>query len=438
MKAMGIDGEVYLEDSRQVRVTVSDQTVESLSDRRDLGLGIRVFNAGGAGFAFTTDFGPEALRSTIDAAREFARHIGPDDAWRLPEPAPVDPLPFPNVDPEGGSVTAADRIEIAMTIESAARATDPRVRKTREAAFEDYSGRTWVASTAGLAASCEYSRAVGRLEVTASEGGSAQVGFHIEFGLGAGILDPVAIGKLGAAKALAKLGGEPAGTGRMPVVLDREVVSGLLEALSPAFSARRVLKGTSVLAGRLDQAIASEAVRLVDDPRLPGGFGSAPADGEGLPTRRVSLIEDGRLRGYLHDTFSHHKLSRPRTGAGVPGNTIRHSYDSPPQIGTMNLVLLPGTDPPDALAERARSGVWVKEVMGLHTVDPITGDFSLGASGLRIERGRPGGPVDRMALSGNLLELLRGIEAVGSDLKLFTGGGGAPSVLLGEVSVAGS
>jgi PmbA protein len=271
------------------------------------------------------------------------------------------------------------------------------------------------------------------MEVTATEGDSSQVGYHLEFGLGAGSLDPVEIGRLGAAKALAKLGGEPAATGRVPVVLDREVVAGLLEALAPAFSARRVLKGTSVLAGRLGERIASPTVRLVDDPKLPGGFGSAPVDGEGLATRRVTLIEEGRLRGYLHDTFSHLKMN-----AGEPGNSIRHSYDSPPQIGTMNLVLLPGTETPEALTERARGGLWVKEVMGLHTVDPITGDFSLGGSGHRIENGRAGAPVERMALSGNLLELLRGIEAVGSDLKLFTGGGGAPSVLLGELSIAGS
>jgi PmbA protein len=290
-----------------------------------------------------------------------------------------------------------------------------------------------VASTAGISASYAYSRAVGRVEITATEGDRSQVGYQIEFALGAASLDPAAIGRQGAVKALAKLGGEPGTTGRMPAVLDREIVMGLLDALSPAFSARRVLRGTSVLAGRMGERIASPAVRLVDDPRLPGGFGSAPVDGEGLATRRVTLIEEGRLAGYLHDTFSHLKLN-----AGKPGNSVRHSYDSPPRIGTMNLVLVPGTEPPEALAERAGAGVWVKEVMGLHTLDPVTGDFSLGGSGHRIEDGKAGAPVDRMALSGNLLELLAGIRAVGSDFKIFTGGGGAPSVLVGGLSVAGS
>jgi PmbA protein len=433
MEGAGISGEVYLENSRQTKVAVSDQAVESLSDRRDLGLGIRVFEAGGAGFAFTTDFDPDALAATVAAASRIARHTGPDAAWRLPEPVPIEPLPFPNEDPEGREASWIARIEMAMTIEQAARAVDPRVSRTREAAFEEYSGRVWVASTAGVSVAHAYSRAVGRVQVTATEGGESQVGVHLDFALGATSLDPAEIGRLGASRALAKLGGEAAGTIRVPAVLDREVVAGLLDALSPAFSARRVLKGTSVLAGRLGEPVASAAVGIVDDPRLPGGFSSAPVDGEGLATRRVTLVEDGCLRAYLHDTYSHLKMS-----AGEPGNSIRHSYDAPPVIGTMNLMLLPGPEPVDALLERAGEGVWIHEVMGLHTVDPVTGDFSLGGNGRRIRGGRPGGPVDRLAISGNLLELLSGIEAVGSDLKLLTGGGGAPSVLVGELSVAGS
>jgi PmbA protein len=209
-------------------------------------------------------------------------------------------------------------------------------------------------------------------------------------------------------------------------------VSGLLEALAPAFSARRILKGTSLLAARLGEPVASPAVTLVDEPRLPGGFGAAPADAEGLPTHRTALVEEGRLRGYLHDTYSAAKM-----GIGRPGNTVRSSYGTPPQIGPTNLLLLPGTEPVEALLSRAGRGVLITELMGLHTVDTVSGDFSLGASGRLLAGGRPGAPVDQLAISGNFLDLLSSIEAVGADLKLFPGGGGAPSVLLRELSVAG-
>ena len=432
LTSLGVQGEAYLEDSRRTKISVSGGKVETLEERRDFGLGLRVFVSGGAGFSFTTDLGHESVKSTITMAREIAEHMGPDPAWRLSEPVPIDPLPFPNEDGAADSTDISRRTEIAAAMERQARATDPRVEKIRESAYRDAWGQVWIANTAGLSATHSYSRSVGYLEVTASEGGTPQVGFHAEFGLGPDDLDPVEIGRAAARKALDKLGAEPARTGRVPAVLGREVVAGLLEALSPAFSAGRVIKKTSILAGRQDDRLASKVVHLVDDPRLPGGFGSTPADGEGLCTHRVSLIEEGRLVGYLHDTFSAAKMH------GASGNSVRTSYRIRPRIGPMNLLLLPGDDPLEALLERAGDGVYVTEVLGLHTVDPISGDFSLGAAGRRIEKGRLGGPLDRMALSGNMLELLGAVEVVGSDLELFPGGGGAPSVLLRELSVAGS
>lgn len=429
----GVPGEVYLEDSRRTRVAVSAGRVESVSERTDLGLGLRVFVGGGVGFAFSSDLGAEAVRRALGQAEEIARLVEPDDAWRLPEPRENLPLPFPNDDPALSEMETQERIDFALVAERAAREVDPRVRKTREAVYRDYAGRVHIASSCGLRASYSWSRALVCLEIAATDGDRSEVGYHADFALGRQSLDPAEVGRAAAAKALAKLGGVPARTGRQRVVLDREVVAGLLEVFSPAFSARRVLKGTSALAGSLGERVAAEPVTLVDDPRLPGGYGSAPVDGEGLPTRRVTLIEHGYLRGYLHDSFSAAKMN-----VGVAGNSVRASYLSAPYVAPMNLVLLPGDDRLPALVERAGTGLYVSEVMGLHTVDPVSGDFSLGGSGRRIVGGRLAEPADRLAFSGNLLELLRDVEAVGADLKLFPGGGGAPSILLRELSIAGS
>jgi PmbA protein len=300
------------------------------------------------------------------------------------------------------------RIEMARAIEAAARAVDPRVKRSRQAVVIDLWGEVRVANTGGLDAGYRYGRGLAWLDVAATDRGGSQVGHHAEFALAAREIDPEAVGRAAARKALAKLGSEPGRTGRIPAVLDREVVAGLLDALAPAFSARRVLKGTSFLAGRLGDPVASPSVTLVDEPRLPGGFGSAPADGEGLPTHRTQLLEEGRLSGYLHDTYS-----AAKTGAGRAGNAVRTSYGVPPQIGPMNLVLLPGPEPVEALLERAGGGILVTELMGLHTADPTSGDFSLGGSGRLLEGGRPGAPVDQLAISGNFRDLLASIEAVG-------------------------
>ena len=160
-----------------------------------------------------------------------------------------------------------------------------------------------------------------------------------------------------------------------------------------------------------------------------------------LPVKEIY----GGAAGYLEDCRT--LIIRVETENGIegwgeatqgrPGNTYRPSYASPPRIGTRNLVLRPGPDPVAALLQRAGSGIWIEEVLGLHTVDAATGDFSLGASGRLIAKGELGSPVEGLAISGNVIKLLASVEAVGSDLLLFPGGGAAPSVLVRSLSVAG-
>jgi PmbA protein len=306
------------------------------------------------------------------------------------------------------------------------------VKKAREAAVVDHDGRVLLGNTEGMTVGYRYSRALAYVDVAAEENGASQVGHHAEFSLSPAGLDPSTIGKEAARKATAKLGSRPARTGRVPAVIHREVVMGLVDAIGAIFSARRVLKGTSLLANRVGEKVASAALSLVDDPRLPGGYGSAPADGEGLPTQRTTLLEAGVLRGFLHDSFSARKMP-----PALAGNSIRSSYSTPPQIAPMNPLVLPGADSLDTLLARAGNGVYVTEVMGLHTIDPISGDFSLGGCGQVIRSGRLVEPVDRFAISGNLLDLLASVEEVGADLWLSPGGGGAPSLLVGGVSIAG-
>ncbi len=432
IRELRLDGEVYAESGRRSKAAVSEGKIESVEEREERGVGLRVFEGARVGFAFTSDLSAGALRSAVAVAREIARHATSDEGWTLPRAEPIPPLPFANAREGAEPIGAAHRIEMARAVESAAFAVDPRVRRSREAVVTDLRADFRVASTSGVDAGFRLSRGVAWVDLAATENGGSQTGHHSEFALSSDEIDPAAVGRLAATKALLKLGSAPGRTGRFPAVLVREVIGGLLDVIATAFSGRRVLKGTSFLAGRVGRPVASRAVTLVDDPRLPGGCGSAPADGEGLATHRTVLIEEGALRGYLHDTYSAAKHGSPRAG-----NAVRPSYGAPPQVGPMNLLLLPGAEPLEALVERAGHGILITEVMGLHTVDPVTGDFTLGGSGRAIENGRAGAPFDRLAFSGNFLTLLSSIEAVGSDLRLFPAGGGSPSVLLRELSVAG-
>ncbi len=427
----GAAGEVYVESSSRVRVAVREGQVERIERHEGLGLAVRVFERGGVGFAFTTETHPEAVRRTIADARRIAVHVEPDDARRLVEAEEPPPLPFPNESADPLEAEAC--VRAAQVAEAAARALDPRIGPAREAGCQHAEVRVALANSRGLRVGYRVSRAAVWLDTLATESGRSQYGFYAAHALAPAALAAEEVGREAARRALAKLGAEPARTGRYRTVLLRETVGGLLEALAPAFSARRVLHGRSLLAGRLGERVAGTEVSLADDPRLPGGDASVPVDGEGVPTRRVELVSEGRLRAYLHDSFTAQKLRGAR-----PGNALRAGYMRPPEIGTTNLVLVPGTLAFEALLELAGEGLLVTELMGLHTVDPVSGDFSLGACGQRIRAGRLAGAVDRMALSGNLLQLLQAIEAVGADLRAFPGGGAAPSLVLKHLDVAGT
>jgi len=216
------------------------------------------------------------------------------------------------------------------------------------------------------------------------------------------------------------------------VVLDPETTASLLGAFAGLFSADSVLKGKSALAGRTGETIASPSVTLVDDGGIAGGYSSAPVDGEGTPTGETILIDKGVLRGFLHTAFSARKM-----GVAPTGNGVRGGYTSAPEPSPTNFYFRPTGIARDALLGSVASGIYLTDLMGLHPVDSTTGHSSLGASGLAIENGRIGQPLDRMAISGNVIDLMRAVEAVATDLTFLVMGGGS-TVLLRDISVSGS
>ena len=206
----------------------------------------------------------------------------------------------------------------------------------------------------------------------------------------------------------------------------------VLGVLSGALSAESVQKGRSLFADRLGEEVASEAVTLVDDGRFLEGPAAAPFDDEGVPTERTSLIERGRLAAFLHNTYT---ARRGRTVS--TGNGGRGSYRTPPDVSPTNLYLAPGSAGPHELLKAAEGGVYIQDVSGVHSgANPISGEFSVGATGLRIKGGELGEPLREMTMATTLFEVLKAVRAVGSDLRFF-GALGSPTVLVGELTVAG-
>ena len=243
-------------------------------------------------------------------------------------------------------------------------------------------------------------------------------------------LDFAAAGREAGLRASSLLGARRAKGGKRSVLFEPWVGVEFLELLAELLAADEVQGGRSLLAGKIGQSVASPLVTLRDDPRRPGGLGSCRFDDEGLPTRDKAMISAGVLREFFHDSFS-----AAREGLVSNGSAYRSSYASLPGPGASNFFMMPGTITLEALIADTRSGLLVAEVLGMHMVDPVSGAFSVGVSGLSIEKGRVAGPVKGAMLSGNLLDLLARVDGVASDLT-FQGSLGSPTFRVSALDVA--
>lgn len=423
------EAEVYLSRARSLVVDVANQEVETLHQSTELGLGLRICRGGRMGFAFTTDLSAEGLKLVAESAAANAAATGADEYNRLPAAAPAEPLDL--VDQEIRELPTEAKIETALAVERAAKAFDRRVTRVEKATYTDGDYTVAILNTRGVRTGYAGTSASASIAVVAEEGGSAETGWSYAFSHRYAGLDPQAIGREAAEKAVQLLGARTVGTKRVSLVFDPLVAAEFVELLGPALSADAVQKGKSLFAGKVGERVASASVQLVDDGRLVEGAGAAPVDDEGVPTGRTVLLKDGVLQGFLHNTYT-----AAKDGARSTGNGLRASFRGTPEVRPSNLYLAAGATPRDQLLAEVSEGFYVTSVMGMHTVNPISGDFSVGAAGLWLERGRFTRPVRGVAIAGNLLELLSGVEAVGQDLR-FLGSAGSPTLRLAPVTVSG-
>src|SRR5437773_2678105 len=227
--------------------------------------------------------------------------------------------------------------------------------------------------------------------------------------------------------------GRPLATHKVPVVLDPWMAMDLLRAIGPLFSADSVLKGRSLFANKIGQRVANEKVTIVDDARRPRGLRSAPFDGEGVATATRTLIESGVLRGYLTSLKTARKLGTESTG-----NARRGGYGSPARIGPSNLFVAAGSDDATAIVGDFDRALAVTSLLNLHTIDPVSGEFSLGATGNYLEHGNRIHPAQGITIAGNLTHLLNSVVAVGNDLVFGPSGLGSPTLVISELSIGGA
>jgi PmbA protein len=434
LEAGASDAEAWAEEATSRRIRVYAGEVESLSDAGGRGVGVRAFVDGRSGYAYGTDLSAAGLLELAQAARAAAEVADPDEHGGLPErcgTTPVEGLAAPGL----REWSTERKVELALAVERAAR-DRPGVTQVENAVYSDADGSVALANSRGFAAGYEATQAWAYASAFAGEGADLMTGLGVDLAREPSALDPEAIGGEAAERALALVGArQPAGR-RCPVVLDAFVAASFVGFIGSMLSADAVQRGRSLFAGREGDEVADAALALVDDATDAAGPSSAPFDGEGSPSRRTALIEGGRLLTFLFDV----RTAR-RAGRSTTANATRGSYRTPPSVGTTNLVVEPGERDLAGLMREAGEGLFVTDVAGLHSgVNPVSGTFSVGASGRLIEGGEPGTPVRELTIASDLVSMLKAVRAVGAHARWVPFGGSvkAAPVLIAEMSVSGA
>jgi len=339
---------------------------------------------------------------------------------------------IPGMFDEGLALVGEEKkIERALELEQLTLAADRRVKRVRKATYGESSYMVAIRNSLGVTGSYRGTSVSSSVAALAEEGGDSQMGWDYGF---SSVYDGVtieAVARTAATKAVGLLGARKIPSMRCPAILDNYVATDILEVLAPAFLAENVQKGKSLLAGREGESLFAGCLRIRDDGILPGGMATAPFDGEGAPRRNTVLVEGGILRGFLYDSYCGRKAGRSSTG-----NAARGGVKGPPRMGVNNFFIENGSDSLAGLANGIGRGLLVTSVMGMHTANPISGEFSVGAAGFLIENGEVTSPVKGVAIAGNIMELFRNVEKAGDDLRFF-GAVGAPSLRIASLDVSG-
>jgi PmbA protein len=426
--------EIYYEEDEERSVEVEDGEVDACELARSSGAAIRVLDHDRMGFAYTSDYSDAAIEATVAHARAAARATDPDPALGFVSEAEAGPTPeLDVVDPTLGRRPLEEKIACARALERAAGALSPRVARVRKASYGEGRSRARLVSSLGLDRADETTLVHCDVMVVAADGNEEQLGWEAQLGHRFDELDPATCGQVAAARAVHRLGAGKVPTGRYAVVLEPQVVCELLETIAEALAGESVCKQRSMLAGKLGAQVMSPAVTLVDDGMHPCGPASGRFDGEGVARRRTVLVERGMLGAFLYDRY----WAR-RAGASSTGNSDRSGFRVAPGVGISNLVLAPGAGGDTAaLCAHMGSGLVIDEMIGVHTADPVSGEFSVGAAGRVVRGGAPAEAVAEVAVAGTLLELLSRVREVGGVVR-FYGQAGAPALLVDGLDVAGS
>ena len=437
LKAGATDAEVVAYEGDEFSALVRLGQVETLKESGSRAIGVRVFNGLRSANTSSSDISHEGLDKLVEGAIALAKISSEDPFIGLPETSEFGQIPgdlglyFEDVNEQ----PPAERIEIARRCEAAAMAYDTRIQNSGGGDFDTATAHKILINSRGFTGEkrssyCGFSAA----PIAIDEHGKMQRNYWYSSSRTTRLLQsPEAIGIIAAQRTLRHLGARPVKTQRVPVVFSPEIARSIIGNIFEAANGDSIYRHATFFDGMLGERVAGENITVIDDGTLVfhgiGGFGTSAFDGEGLPTRRTVLVEDGILKSYVTNSYTARKLGLKSTGnasRGLAGN---------PGIGAGNFFLQPGDCTPEQLLADVKTGLYVTETMGFG-VNLVTGDYSQGAAGLWIENGELSFPVEQITIAGNLKDMFRNISAIANDLD-FRSASASPTIRVEGMTIAG-
>jgi PmbA protein len=431
----GEEVEVYVARGDETDIRAYSGEVESLTSATSAGIGIRVVVDHKLGFAWAGSLDQVVLEETLAEARDNATYATPDEHVQLAVPDGVAAVPVDLWDGGLASVPTTEKVALALALEAQARAADPLIRQVDHADYGDAAVEVALVSTTGIRSASRKTSGYISVGVIAGEGEASQTGSGFSVDRGFAGLDPDRATSDAVTRAVRMLGATKGPSGRSTVVFDRRVATTLLSVVSSALSGEAVAKGRSFFAGRIGEVVGGAGLTLVDDPTDPRAYGAASYDAEGLACRRNTLIDRGLLRAFLYDT-----VSASRAGVTSTGSAVRGGFAGTPGPGCRALTLAPGPEgyDEDGVLAVVGDGLFVQSMTGVHSgVNPISGDFSVGAEGLMIRDGRLAEPVREITVASTLQRILQSLVAVGADVEWLPGIAAGQTLAVGDMQISG-
>ena len=429
------DFEIYYSGGRSFRVKIFEGKVDEYSVNKTYGISFRGLHKGKMGYSYTEAFDDDAIDMLIKNALENAQIIENEDKQFIfagSESYSEVSAYNPTLD----EVRAKDKIKMALRLEELARNGHPLITSVASTVMQSGSGKIKIKNSKGLDLVFEDNFIFCYVFPVAEKGDKKINGIEYQMAKDISEIDLEKIAETAVERAVSMLDAAPVPSGDYKILFENECAGELLDTFAGIFSAESAQKDLSLLKGKVGEKIASDAVTIIDDPLMDGGYASCPFDSEGVAAYKKNVVEEGVLKTLLHNLKTAEK-----DGVKSTGNASKGSYKGSIGISGFNFYIKPGEKTFSELCSYVGDGLLITELAGLHAgANGVSGDFSLSAKGFKLEDGKKTDAVEQITIAGNFYELLKDIECVGSDLKFGLPGAeciGSPSLFVKSLSVAG-